>query len=401
MRRRAGSPDRFLALILVGLVSLLSCLLSPLKAAIGPGIPTFQEHTLATDLRGGYQVVAVDLNKDGRPDLIALASGMSELVWFENPGWQRHVIISHVSRMINLAAWDVDGDGIPEIALATEFSNDPAQSPGILSILKHKGDPREPWTSMEIDRLPASHRLRWADLDGTGRKSLINAPLAGPQARPPDYRDGVSLVRYQPGSWKREPITPALEGVLHGILVFDWDHNGRDEILAASFLGIDLFRLQKNGAWERRHLSSGNSDPWPKSGTSDVAVGTLGKQRFLCSIEPWHGNQVAVYRQDGEKWARQVIDTSLVDGHTISTADLNADGRDEIIAGFRGTGRSVYFYSADDGDGRHWTRHALDDGGISAASCAVADLNGDGRPDVACIGMATSNLKWYENTTPR
>ncbi|SVE55499.1 uncharacterized protein METZ01_LOCUS508353, partial [marine metagenome] len=44
---------------------------------------TFAEHTIATDLSGGYQVVAADLNADGRTDLIALASRLSELIWFE------------------------------------------------------------------------------------------------------------------------------------------------------------------------------------------------------------------------------------------------------------------------------------------------------------------------------
>ncbi len=58
----------------------------------------FAEHTVATGLTGGYQVVAVDVNHDGKIDLIALASGMTELVWFENPGWQRHVIASNLSR---------------------------------------------------------------------------------------------------------------------------------------------------------------------------------------------------------------------------------------------------------------------------------------------------------------
>jgi hypothetical protein len=33
-----------------------------------------------------------------------------------------------------------------------------------------------------------------------------------------------------------------------------------------------------------------------------------------------------------------------------------------------------------------------------AASCAVmADMNGDGRPDVVAIGASTGNVKWYEN----
>lgn len=66
----------------------LVLLVLPLLAAAPP--VAFVEHTIATDLRGGYQVVVADLNHDGKPDVIALASGMSELVWYENPGWQRH-----------------------------------------------------------------------------------------------------------------------------------------------------------------------------------------------------------------------------------------------------------------------------------------------------------------------
>ena len=88
----------------------------------------FQEHTIATDLKGGYQVVAVDMNRDGRPHLIALASGMPDLVWFENPGWTRHVIARGMSRMINVAAHDIDRDGVPELILASEFANEATKS---------------------------------------------------------------------------------------------------------------------------------------------------------------------------------------------------------------------------------------------------------------------------------
>ncbi|MGH9836461.1 MAG: FG-GAP-like repeat-containing protein [Blastocatellia bacterium] len=361
----------------------------------------FAERTIATDLIGGYQVVATDVNRDGKLDLIALASGMNELVWFENPGWQRRVLASNVSRAINCAAWDIDGDGIPEIALAHEFANDPARSVGVVSLLKHKGDPSQPWEMTEIDRLSTSHRLRWMDIDGNGKKVLLNAPLAGATVKPPDYKGAVPLVFYRPGSWKREVISEELDGVLHGVFITDWDKDGREEILAASFLGIDLFSFGKNRQWRRTRLANGNPDPSPKSGSSEIAVGRLGRDRFLCAIEPWHGNQVVVYHQqkEGQKqaWRRQVIDATLNDGHTLLAADLNPDGRDEIIAGYRGQGRSVYIYSADDSTGSRWSRQILDDGGIAAAGCAVADLNGDRRPDVACIGAATANLKWYEN----
>jgi hypothetical protein len=365
-----------------------------------PALPlSFGEHVLATDLKGGYQVVAADLNHDGYIDLIALASGMPDLVWFENPGskggeWKRHVIVGNQKHMINCAAYDYDGDGIPEIALATEFANEAKNSIGIVSILHHQRDPREPWSITEIDRLTTSHRLRWADIDGSGKKVLVNAPLTGAKAEAPEYRDAAPLVFYRPGEWKRQLIGESNQGVQHGIYIFDWDGAGRDDILTASFSGLHVYRLARAGQWQRTEIAKGDPAPWPKCGSSDVAVGKIGKERFVTAIEPWHGNQVAVYLRQGEAWKRQVIDDTLVDGHTIFTADFDGDGNDEIIAGFRGKGRSVFLYRYEKGE---WKKSLLDNGGMGAASCAIADLNNDGRPDVACIGSATTNLKWYEN----
>ncbi|HWB98187.1 MAG TPA: VCBS repeat-containing protein [Bryobacteraceae bacterium] len=365
----------------------------PPAAASAPA--RFAEHAIADDLKSGYQVVAVDVNHDGKTDLIALASGMAELVWFENPGWERHVIAGGLHQMINLGAWDTDGDGIPEIVLASEFSSQAKNSIGIVSVLEHNGDPRQPWKVREIDRLTTSHRLRWADIYGNGKKVLVNQPLTGASAEPPQYLGHTPLVFYKPGEWKREMIGDQNEGVVHGLYILDWDGDGRDDILTASFVGIALYHLGKDGRWTRTELAKGDPASWPQSGSSDIAEGKLGKQRFLCAIEPWHGNQVAVYRQHRKEWQRQVIDSSLVSGHTIITSDLNGDGRDEIIAGFRGKGQSVYLYYALDTQGTRWDRQALDAGGMAASACAGADLNGDGRPDIACIGA--TKLKWYEN----
>jgi hypothetical protein len=374
-------------------------LLLALLSAISASALSFTEHVLATDLKGGYQVVAADLNGDGHVDLIALASGLPELLWFENPGpkggdWKRHVIVSGQKRMINCAAWDSDGDGIPEIVLASEFANEAKNSIGILSVLQHQGDPREHWSIREIDRLTTSHRLRWADIDGSGRRVLVNAPLTGAMAAAPEYRDAAPLVYYRPGDWKRERIGDANQGVQHGIYIIDWDGDGREAILTASFSGIHLYKFTRAGTWDRTEIAKGDPSPWPKSGSSDVAVGKLGKQRYVAAIEPWHGNQVAVYTAKGKAWDRKVIDDSLVDGHTIFTGDFDGDGRDEILAGFRGKGRSVFLYRSEKAG---WKKTVLDDGGMAAAACAIADFNEDSKPDIACIGSATTNLKWYEN----
>jgi hypothetical protein len=374
------------------------CLLPILGGALSAStLPKFREQTIATDLKGGYHVLAADVNGDGKPDLIALGSYMPELVWYENPGWKRHVIVDGRVRMINVAVCDA-GKAAMQMVLAEGFSSEAKNSLGIVSVLKPKGDPREPWSIAEIDRLPTSHRLRVADIDGSGRKVVVNAPLTAAGAGSPDYRGRTPLVYYRPGEWKRILIGDQTEGVMHGIYVTDWDGDGRDEILTASFGGIHVYDLGPGGQWTRTELTKGDPAPWPKSGASDVAVGHLAERRFLCSIEPWHGNQVVVYRQEGGAWRRQVLDASYVEGHTIQAVDLDGDGRDEILAGDRGKGgNAVYIYTAEDQAGAKWTRHALDVGGVAAASCAVVDLNGDGRPDIACIGSSTANLKIYEN----
>lgn len=349
----------------------------------------FEKRVLADDLAGGYQVVACDVNGDGKLDLIALASNMTDLVWFQNPSWERHVLANDLPHMINLACWNHNAHAPPTIAVAYGFSMHPEESAGVVALLTVNGDPRRPWKATEIDRLPASHRLRWADIDGSGNQVLVNAPLAAADARAPDYRGHVPLVYYRPGEWKRRLVGDAEQGVMHGIFITDWDHNGRDAVLIGSFLGIHLYRFAPDGEWSRMEITRGSPKPWPKNGTSDVAVGLLGGERFLAAIEPWHGNEVVVYRGSGQSLKRAVIDDSLSDAHTIETIDLDGDGRDEIIAGFRGKPYGVYIYHY---RGAKWNREILDEGSISAASCAVADLDEDGKPEIACIGQATHNL---------
>ena len=359
-----------------------------LMAGLVAAQPRFEIHTVASDLRGGYQVAAADLNRDGKPDLIAVGQGMKELVWYENPGWERHVLASGFSGMINCVVVESG----PEIVLASGFATRARDSQGIVSVLRPGDDVRQPWKATEIDRLPTSHRLRVARIDG-GAPVVVNAPLTGAEAEPPDYRGATPLVFYRPGEWKRRLIGDQNTGIVHGLYIVDWDGDGRDDILTASFTGIHLFHPEKNGQFTRTQLAAGDPAPWPKSGSSDVAVGSLAGSRFLAAIEPWHGNQVAIYRQRGGQWARHVIDDSFTDGHTTVTADFNRDRRDEVVAGYRGAGGNLYLYSAD-ASGERWTRETLD-ARMAAAACITADINGDGRVDLACIDA--TRLKWYES----
>ena len=334
-----------------------------LIAALSP--PRFREHTITDSLKSGYQVVAADLNGDGKLDLIAVDQGSSEIAWYENPGWERHVIVTGVTHPINLDAGNPGEDGVPEIALLYEFDMQPARSAGIVALLHHNGDVRKPWIMREIDRVPTAHRVRFSN------GSMIMAPLAAAAGPVPIYL-------YRPPDWKRELLTDELTGILHGI------YPGDRELLTASFLGIRIFRPDASGQWRSRHISQGNPEPCPRCGSSDVAPGN----GFIAAIEPWHGNQVVVYREHAGAWKRTVIDDSLEDGHALAVGEVG------IVAGYRGKNHKVYLYSVNGGG---WSRTTIDASGMAAANCILRDLNGDGRPDIVCIGASTHNIKWYES----
>ena len=358
-------------------------------------LPRFQAQVVTTEIKFGYQLIAVDLNGDGKKDLLTIDERATEVAWFENPTWQGHVLATNVPRPLNATCTDLDGDGIPEVVLAYRFETSPEKSVGNVALFTHGKDVRQPWSAREIDHVPTAHRVRWMDAEGNGRKVLLLGPMVG-QRFPPVEGDPVPIYLYHPGNWQRETISTVARGVLHAINPVDWDGSGKQQLLAASYAGLDRLELV-HGAWRVTHVASGDPRPWPLCGSSEVRLGHLGSTRILVAIEPWHGNQVVVYLPDGEQWKRVVIEDKMENGHGLAVGDLNGDGRDEIVSGFRGKGFQLSIYQATDAKGEHWNKIVLDDGGIAAADCVIEDFDGDGKPDIAAIGASTGNVKLYKN----
>ena len=367
----------------------------------------FRPHDIEAKFPGGYAVMVVDVNKDGKPDVIGVSQRVPELAWYENPTWERHVMTDGLAAIVNVAAADIDGDGIPEVALENGFAMSPASSEGLVWIVRHDGDPRQRWKTEQIDKFPTSHHLAWADIDGDGKKELINAPLVGAKSAAPTYdQDKAPLFFYRPGDWKRHTITTDLNGIIHRVRPVLWEDGKRQDLLVASFDGITLWRARRAGndlKWESQQLSPGHTgDKAPRLGASDVAVAKMNGKRFLASVEPWHGNEIVVYTDQGGKWNRRVIFNSLTEGHEVAVADLNGDGRDDVIAGDRsGKTPAVHVMYAPADPAGEWQHQVLDEGGMAASGCVTADLNADKRPDIVCIGASTGNLRWYENVGSR
>jgi hypothetical protein len=165
-----------------------------------------------------------------------------------------------------------------------------------------------------------------------------------------------------------------------------------------------------SGKWNHRHLGAGNqANPRSNRGSSEVKQGKLKHgQTFIATIEPWHGHQVVVYTSPADPskglWDRHVLDEQLRWGHAVWCADLDGDGNDEVIIGVRDNltdkpdqRRGVRIYKAVDELGTKWTRQIVEDGGVAVEDLAVADLDGDGRPDLVAVGRQTHNIRIYWN----
>ena len=380
-------------------------------------VVTFKDHVIEANIPGGYAVGIADLNKDGKPDVIGLSQAVKDLSWYENPSWTPHILAKDLPGLVNLAFYDIDHDGIPEIAIESSFSMQPARSQGIVSLLSHQGDPTGLWKVDHVDSITTSHHIAWADLEGNGKKLLINAPLITPNQVAPKYEGKVPMFFYRvpadwSSPWKRELITDQLDGVTHRIRVVKYDGKDtkRDQLFVAGFDGVTLFTASGKGdslKFDHRLLlpgdqteRAGETGSAYSIGTGDIKIGHLGKKRFLIANEPWHGNEVVVYLDNGKGgWTRQVIFDQLTEGHEVCIGDFNGDGRDEIVVGDRARGKvstSHIFYSTD-ATGTSWHHEELDHMGMSASGCEISDINGDGRPDIVMIGGATHNIKWYEN----
>jgi len=378
--------------------------------------PQFRMQEIETGLKVGYAVLLVDLNGDGKKDIVVVDT--TRVVWYENPTWKRRTILQGHTKPDNvtIAAHDIDGDGELDLALGADWKPFNTKSGGTIQWLKRGKTLDDPWTVYPIGEVPTVHRIRFADIDGNGKPALVVTPLMGKSSTARNnWMDGapVTILAYRiPKSPTRDRWVPdVLDQSLHVVHNF-WpvpSASGKGmDLLTASYEGVSLLTHNAD-KWTRTQLGAGNqANPKSNRGSSEIKDGTLRSGRkFIATIEPWHGHQVVVYTQPADTrqlWARHVIDDKLKWGHAVWCADLDGDGGDELIIGVRDDlsqdpreRRGVRIYKALDDRGARWARHFVDPGGVAVEDMAVADLNKDGRMDIVAVGRQTGNVRIYWN----
>lgn len=382
-------------------MNLSSILLSlAFVASIDP--PKFEEQTIDDQVKIGYGLAIGDVDGDGKPDI--LLADKKQFVWYRNGDWQRFVMVDNLTESDNvcIAARDIDGDGMVEVAVGAQWNpgeTSASEKSGSVHYLIRPEDPTQLWTPVALHHEPTIHRMRWIKAD-SNNYHLIVLPLHG-RGNENGEGAGVKIIAYEmpedPKSrWKYWTIDESMHLTHNLELVEEGDGErlligGKEGAKSFSFIH-EKWRPSAAGEWLVENQSFG-----------ELRIGRSGTEEFLAGIEPMHGNVVSVHTFPGGASSplRTVLTSDFHQGHALAVGGLLGKGTDQIVAGWRNPDKNrkvgVKIFVSENAEHTDWEEHWIDDNGMACEDLVLADLDGDGRLDIIASGRATNNLKIYWN----
>jgi hypothetical protein len=369
----------FFGLVLAGLTVYLS--------ARSPEV-LFEKKTI--DLGISETCAVGDFNGDGKPDIF------SGEAWYENPSWKRHEVRkldeygTYLSSLTDLAL-DVDGDGKVDVVSSGWHAKKIWWS-------RNPGKAGAMWEDRPID---SGFQVEFAflvdfDNDGKARELLPQFGGKGPTV----------WYDYAGGNWKKHVVSPENYG--HGIGAGDVNGDKRTDLITPKGW-FEAPPNPRDGDWKFHpefdlgHTGFIYAADINEDGLVDLVTGLAHDYGvFWMEQKPDH------------KWVKHVIDQSWSQPHAMTWADINGDGRKDLVTGKRFMAHDgkdpgekeplgIYWYEykkAADGS-VVWSKHIVDYGSRAGGGMhiPVVDMDGDGDMDFAVGGK--SGVFLFENLTKR
>jgi hypothetical protein len=360
-------------------------------AGAGVCSDSLESFTVTTAADGAISVYAADLDRDGRVDVLSASQTDDKVMWYKNGGgspvvWTPYVIAPAANGAWSVHAADLDGDGLMDV-LAASLDDDR------ITWYRNGGGNPVVWTPGVISATAdGAVSVFAADINGDGRLDVLSASTNDDKIA--WYRNGGG----SPVVWANHTITSTADGAL-SVFAADVDGDGLMDVLSAS-PNDDKIVWHRNGGsdgqvWTAFAIATGadfaacvSAADLDGDGSVDVLSAVLSDNKIM-----WYknggGNPVS--------WAPFVISSSALGARFVHAADVDGDGRLDVLSASTSDGK-IAWYRNGGGSPLVWTAFTITTAAAGAMAVHTADLDGDGRLDVLSASEFTDTVAWYKNT---
>lgn len=327
-----------------------------------------------------------DLTGNGLNDIVIGGKhGSQNLVWYENPSWERHTIrTAHLEAGGVLA--DVNGNGRLDLVAGNPLDGQPNTE---LYWFQCPPDPHTLWTRHVITtQFVKYHDQAVGDVDRDGQPEIV---FTSQHSKIVGYYDIPADPTVTP--WPDDHLHLIAEGLsVEGLCVADVDGDGENEIVA----GPNVFKRDQSGAWMRTELGPG----WRET---RVAVADLNRNGMLdIIVAEGEADEGRVAWFEAPNWKMNLLATGCFHPHSLDVADLTGNGWADIFVGEMGlrsyaNPREMVFCNL--GEGQF---HMQVVGNLATHDAKLGDVTGNGVPDIVGKPYSPGNqVDIWINLTPR
>jgi hypothetical protein len=365
---------------------------------------------------GAFSVAVTDVNRDGKPDLLvancATSGNCSDNlsvvgVILGNGDGTFQPVVTYVSGGAyaeSLAAADVNGDGKPDMVVGIACNTDDCtNNAALVGVLLGNGDgtfqPVVTYGAGGIGGCCGPQPVTVADVNGDGKPDLL---VASCSSAPPNCTNGsvVGVLLGNGDGTFQTTVTYNSGGYFaHSVVVADVNGDGTPDIIVANYCASNnncsgavvpgvVGVLLGNGDGTFQPVTTYASGGIWTASAAVADVNGDGKPDLVIasscvnvSCNP-QGGGVSVLLGNGNGTFQAAVTYSSGGGgsYSVAVADVNGDGKPDLVVANEGGNVGVLLGN---GDGTFQTAVTYSPGQFpDPRSVSVADVNGDGKPDL-------------------